>query len=56
MTAVFFKVSKVTLVRNNDTLKQKMSLGCIKDLFEMNLKNCIWGYENVSRFQFKVQI
>ena len=28
----------------------------IKDLFETNLKNCIWRYENVSKFEFKAQI
>ena len=25
----------------------------LKDLFKMNLKNCIWRYKNVSKFEFK---
>ena len=35
---------------------EQMHKMATKDLFIMNPKNCIWHYENVSKFEFKAQI
>ena len=55
-TSILFFFWRLAHLTGDLSQAEQMHKMATKDLFIMNPKNCIWHYENVSKFEFKAQI